>query len=326
MKKTLKQLITSHDNNYNFEVKEVISLDFAELPTLSVVIPYWENFLTINLLLENLYNGLTKIEKYDIKWDFEVIIVDDGSLYNTASKIINKQNFQNLKILKNTHNKGRTHTRNQGLWHSTKELVLFMDADILVDEQLILNNLKIHSFMKQRNKKGISVGFFDFQNNIDFWLKKSTIHMEDIHLNDFRIDCIYHKTWVGCNSDKQFIGKHFKILEQTDMFKKWPKGFFGPWLLPNMVLGGFFMVDAKASKDVKGFDKNFVGYGFTETSLPTKLIAKYNYFVIPVPFNGCVHINDNKISLVKEEKDKIFQEKHKYYFNHYLNLTLKQVL
>jgi len=84
------------------------------------------------------------------------------------------------------------------------------------------------------------------------------------------------------------------------------------------------MVNTTQAKRVNGFDKKFLGYGFTETSLPTKLIAKYNNFVVPVPFKGCIHIDDKKISLTKKERDKIFRKKHNYYFNNYLNLILQE--
>lgn len=324
--KTLKQLIIDHNNNYDFDIKKVINLNFVTLPSLSVIIPYWENSSTINLLLKNLYNGLDKIKSINQKWDFEVIIIDDGSKNNPAKKIIKKTKYKNIKILKNKQNKGRVYARNKGLKNATKELILFMDADILVDETLILNHLKTHAFAKKNKKQIITVGFFDFETNLDIWKKKCIIKANDIMLNDFRIDCVYHKTWIGCDNDKQFIGKHFKVLKQTDMFKKWPKGYLGPWLLPNMVLGGFFIVNNKQAKKVNGFDIKFIGYGFTETSLPTKLIAKYNTFVVPIPYKGCVHINDKKISLTKIKKDKIFRKKHDLYFNNYLNSTLKEVI
>jgi hypothetical protein len=92
------------------------------------------------------------------------------------------------------------------------------------------------------------------------------------------------------------------------------------------VLGGFFMVDTDASRKVNGFDEAFEGYGFTETSLPTKLIAGHGHFLVPVIQGGCVHIDDEHINVSRQNKDRIFREKHDFYFNHYLCLTWKQAL
>jgi hypothetical protein len=86
------------------------------------------------------------------------------------------------------------------------------------------------------------------------------------------------------------------------------------------------MVDTDASRKVNGFDGAFEGYGFTETSLPTKLIAGHGHFLVPVIQGGCVHIDDEHINVSRQNKDRIFREKHDFYFNHYLCLTWEQAL
>ncbi|MEI6288468.1 MAG: glycosyltransferase family 2 protein [bacterium] len=328
LNQTLKQLIISHDNNYGFNVKDVIKKDFKKFPTLSIVLPFYEDKKIINLTLKHLYNGIDKVKDLDNKWKFEIIIIDDGSKEAAKSSIDSKK-FPELKIIRHQANRGRTAVRNKGLHIAANELCLFMDSDILIDTDLILNHLKVQKFARQQYKKIITVGFFEFLDMENPIVKQEKLLTKDIKLNDFRLDCIYQKSWFGCKEDKQYIGRQFKILQQTNMLRNWPKsGFLGPWLLTNMVLGGFFIVDTRQAKQVKGFSPSFTGYGFTETSLPTKLVSAFDNYIIPVPFKGGLHIEPKKSSLKheREKKDSLFRKRHGYYFNNYLQLTLQKAL
>ena len=86
------------------------------------------------------------------------------------------------------------------------------------------------------------------------------------------------------------------------------------------------MVSRAAALAVNGFDRSFVGYGFTETSLPTKLIALYGQYVVPVIDGTCLHIDDDSEWLSRHEKNRLFRQKHAQYFNHYLELTCKEAI
>ncbi len=117
-------------------------------------------------------------------------------------------------------------------------------------------------------------------------------------------------------------------MNETNNMKNWPKsGYLGPWLSVNMVLGGFFMVDRKDSLSVGGFDKSFTGYGFTEQSLPAKLVSYYSTCLIPLVEHFAIHLNNESNSTqTKEEKYQIFKQRHDYFFNTYLQKTLSEVL
>jgi len=324
-KKTLKQLISYHDNNYGFCVDNILSMSknkSLELDSLSIIIPYYETGEIFYLTLKHLYNSINYIKNNSsINWNFEIIVVDDGSKSKKAEKFIRKI-FNNLKIIRLEKNQGRTVARNIGLQNAKYPKCLFMDSDVLVTKEFLFNNLYIHSFS---SKKIISVGFFKFIKNNDSFLSKKIIKCSDIKPDDYRIKCIYGETWIGCEDDKKFINKKFEILKETNFFRNWPAGgFFGPWFLTNMVLGGFFIVDTVDAKKCNGFDPAFKGYGFTETSLPTKLIAGYGHCIVPILNGGCLHVDDDEVNVSRSDKDRIFQEKHNFYFNFYLNLTWKQ--
>lgn len=323
---TLRQLIVKHNNDYGFNAEDVINQanNYSELNSLSIVIPYYETGDIFSLMLDHLYNAIHYVEKRALaNWSFEVIVVDDGSKNKKAKDLIKKK-FDNIRVIESGRNQGRTKTRNIGLDNVKYEKCLFVDADILVAVEFLFYNLLVHVFSK---KKVITVGFFQFIDKNNIITEKSILSCSDIKLNDYRIECVYGKTWIGCSDDKKFINRKFKIIEETNNFKNWPNdGFFGPWFLTNMVLGGFFMVDTEDAKRCNGFDLSFSGYGFTETSLPTKLVAGFRNYLVPITQGGCLHIDDEKLNVPRKEKDKIFWDRHDFYFNHYLNLTWGQSL
>jgi glycosyltransferase involved in cell wall biosynthesis len=326
--KTLKQLIIDHDNNYDFSVVDVVNNSVNEdwVPhSLTVVIPYYETGEIFDTALKHLYAAINYVKQKTLcEWKFEVIVIDDGSKNKKACDFLS-DDYKNLNIILLEQNSGRVIARNAGLNVAKYAKCLFMDSDVLIAKEFLFFNLLVHSFSSQ---KVITVGFFQFIDDFSKILKRNrAINCSDIKLNDYRIDCTYGETWIGCEDDKKSIGNKYKILEETDYFRKWPKkGFFGPWFLTNMVLGGFFIVDTKDSKKCHGFDLSFKGYGFTETSLPTKLIAGFDHFLVPVHIGGCIHIDDYEVNVSRKEKDKIFWEKHDFYFNNYLKLNWQQAL
>ncbi len=324
MGETLRTRIYSHNNDYRFNVSEVSRAPSGtKLPSLSVVIPYFQGKY-LGRTLHGLYRAIKKVQATDIVWIFEIIVVDDGSAQR-AEDVFGLLSFQNLTVIRFEKNSGRTAARNAGLNRARHDVVLFIDADILVNEDILLEHLRVHAFLQ--NASCISIGFFSFITNEDPILQKERITNEDIRkkLNDFRLSCTYQSHWAGCENDLRFSGKTFRIVTETRDFRHWPKeGFLGPWILPNMVLGGFFMVRRVAALFVGGFDHSFQGYGFTETSLPTKLIAAFGHFVVPVVGSGCLHIEDPNANASRRIKDEAFRKRHHYYFSHYLGLTLQQ--
>lgn len=318
---TLKKLLFTHKNNYGFDPVQALSFEPKEISYLSVIIPYFETGNLINNTLRHLYNSLNNVKDIYKEWRFEVILIDDGSINKPVSKYLSKKKYPNLQILKNKTNQGRTTTRNKGLYTSKYKLCLFMDSDVLIDSQLILNHLKIHAYINNgARSKAITVSFFEFGDNKDPRLKFKTIHPVYLRLNDYRLHCVYGPTWIGCEKDKKYIGKEFRIVEETNNFRDW-HGMYKAWALTNMVLGGFFMADRLDSIKVGGFNKSFKGYGFTETSLPTKLIAIKKHFLVPVLIGGGLHIDDGQVNVSRKDKDRIFWQKHDFYFNKYLLLT-----
>ncbi len=289
------------------------------------MIPYYEGKFLARVI-HSLYAGLAKVQQEHAGWEFEVMVIDDGSTQR-ADRVIDAQDYNNLAITTLESNRGRTEARNTGLWQARFPMVLFMDADIVISDDVILSHLKVQ-LLGGGTKPCITIGFFATVSPDDSLL--SGLLTNDAmrnRINDFRLSCVYQSSWIGCEEDRQFIGKRFEIVRETNGFRNWPVGnFFGPWILPNMVLGGFFMIDRESALAVNGFDRSFVGYGFTETSLPTKLIARYDHYVVPVIDGVCLHIDDDSEGPSRGEKNELFQQKYARYFNHYLELTCEEAI
>jgi dolichyl-phosphate beta-glucosyltransferase len=91
---------------------------------LSVIIPAYNEEHRIKETLNKIINHLNKK-----KYNYEIIIVDDGSKDKTISIIQNIKN-KKIRILKNEINKGKGYSIKRGVLNATRDLILFSDADL----------------------------------------------------------------------------------------------------------------------------------------------------------------------------------------------------
>ena len=98
---------------------------------LSVMIPAYNGEKHIGKALESLVNQTCQ--------DFEVIIVDDGSIDQTsavAETILSQSQIENYKLLRQV-NGGVSSARNAGLKAAAADYVVFLDADDYVSSSLV---------------------------------------------------------------------------------------------------------------------------------------------------------------------------------------------
>ncbi len=99
------------------------------LPKISIVIPFYNHHDLINLTLQSILS-----QTYSNK---EVIIVDDGSsqeLNITDDELVRDLN---LKIIYQD-NRGASSARNVGAGISSGEFIIFWDADVLADREMLM--------------------------------------------------------------------------------------------------------------------------------------------------------------------------------------------
>jgi len=320
--KKLGECIFSHDNDFRFDVRKILNKDLnaiAQTLSLSIVIPYFESAESINLLLRHLLNAIRFVKnKFNKEWQSEILIIDDGSLKYPASRSINPAYQDYMRITRNKRNKGRSHCRNIGLCKSRFNLVMFLDSDILIDQEQILNHLKIQAQFSDSRRKCISFSLFQFAKISRSVAKKTVLYPRDIKINDFRKYCVYPASWYGRKEDRRFAGRKFEIIKNTNQLKAWPNGFYGPWILPNMVLGGLFVIDRNHGLRVGGFSESFRKHGFTETTLIVKLVGKYHDFVVPQVRGGGIHLGGKNVDISEPARKELFRKAYKKFHSEYL--------
>jgi glycosyltransferase involved in cell wall biosynthesis len=114
----------------------------ANKALLSIIIPAYNEENTISIVVSK----IKKLKIENIKK--EIIIVDDGSLDGTFSKIKNKKG---IKILRHKKNKGKGSAVITGIKNSKGEIILIQDAD------LEYNPLDIPRLIKPILNKKVSV-------------------------------------------------------------------------------------------------------------------------------------------------------------------------
>lgn len=105
---------------------------------ISVIMPTYNKFPDILMTLHSL-----ECQNFD-KNEFEVIIVDDGSGDKTPT-IFKENPFSfHLKYIRSNHNIGRPNMRNLGIQSASGSIIIFLDAEILVNPDFILQHYSAH--------------------------------------------------------------------------------------------------------------------------------------------------------------------------------------
>lgn len=115
------------------KVKKLLFSD-NELPTVSVVIPIFNEETSIKRTLKSILNS-----NYP-KGKLEVIVVDDKSTDNSlliAKKFQGKHNGIKVRIYHHKKNKGSGAAHNTGIKYSNSEIILSMDADTFVESHSV---------------------------------------------------------------------------------------------------------------------------------------------------------------------------------------------
>lgn len=174
-------------------------------PKASVIIPSYNDADVLEKCLKHL--SLQK-EK-----NFEVIVVDDGSKDDTQ-KILGSWKKKKYPFLLHTlkqKNQGAGVARNTGMKKAKEEIVIFLDADILVSENWLSEHLKFHHQFKQETQMG--VGFMTWSpefadNRFRKWLESSGTMLSFKGLKNYKKTDFWHFYTGNISLKKSFIQKH----------------------------------------------------------------------------------------------------------------------
>nr|WP_244283493.1 glycosyltransferase family 2 protein [Pseudovibrio sp. Tun.PSC04-5.I4] len=219
-------------------------------------------------------------------------------------------------------NKGRAAARNTGLFGSLCALTAFVDADVWVDPAAIFRHVAIHHQMLTAGSTAITFGLFEtFKVSANEAKRLTRTDLKgSTGALDFRILCDFKEAYTCCSEDAAFVGRRFEIFRDTNDLNAWPReGWFGPWMLPEMCLGGFFMVPTGEARSVGGFDESFDQYGYEETTLVAKLMGLTGAKLVPLKDCRNLHIDVVDGAQSRADKDEMLRKSYLKYHNEFLS-------
>ena len=183
------------------------------VPAVSVILPAYncEKFIgkAIQSVLEQTFI------------DFELIVINDGSIDNTES-VIHEFDDQRIFYLKNSNNQGLVYTLNKAITHANGKYIARMDADdICLRERLTRQK----TFLDQNEDIAVVASTIEFINEQEektgIWkLDRQTVTPAQIRRAILKENCIAHPT-VMMRSEiiKQLKYKEYqKNIEDYDLW------------------------------------------------------------------------------------------------------------
>ncbi len=123
----------------------------GEVPSISIIIPMRNKVGVIYKVIEGIAKQTFPSDK------IEVVVIDDGSTdesYNMLKKAIDahKNEIKNFIIIRNTNSLGRLNALKQGFKRSKGDIILFLDADTVLDVDF---DRGLHEFISKLQMKGV---------------------------------------------------------------------------------------------------------------------------------------------------------------------------
>ncbi len=300
------------DNNYSKKEEEFTkstnSLLLSEEPltrdctfnkTVSVVIPAYNCMSSLPFTLESIKNqNLTDTERSLV----EVIVVDDGSIDETEQFVKSFEGIPNLIYVKQN-NMGMACSGNTGVNFSKGEIIIFADADIILEKNFIREHAIRHSLLED-------IVIISFTENIsieDFKEKSKNEETPDIR-SDFRFSKDINDSNLQMYRHTRDLDlREVKIINETSNLKKFGNAVvLETWDLPSMVITSALSFKKKDYKSVGGLSMQFKGWGMEDAFLGSSLIALGNY-IVPVFSTGVFHLDHPPRSGSKKSKMEEFR-------------------
>lgn len=314
---TIREKLENLTNDYSFEEETFFNYtnqrlqSVADFPlstdlSVSVVIPAYNAHHTLPFVL----NALSKQTFTQSGGNLEVLVVDDASstpiLYNPES---HDYPFL-LRYIRFKENRGAGAARDTAISASTNQIIVFIDADIWVHSSFLSNHVFAHKHLQGNN---LLVNFrknLHFKNMSDFEIVTKPISTFDDH----RMNMVFKKEWVMRAQEERLVGQEFHLLNKTNQFKE-----FGYntkielWTLPMMVLT--CAMSGKRESIIEGAPtpSDLHGWGFNDTCMVAKIMAKTGAKVIPLMNSNVLHIIEDKHTKKDETKNKEYLQNEQVY-------------
>lgn len=223
---------------------------------------------------------------------FEVIVIDDGSTDGTWRKMRGYKPPYPFRYIRNVKNTGRAASRNKGIQLARGRVLIFLDAEILVEEDFIQKHWAYHEKEDMAVVSGVFGRFHGLYSHIhpsfNSWQFK---HCYPIVRSMPRIRKRFRSSdslsrylrrrkkplqLVGRKSidnrlyTRAAFNKSYYLEHLVSQYGPELRGFHFPWI---SFLSGNVSVKKESFDTVGRFDENFKGYGFEDWELG------YRYFL-----------------------------------------------
>lgn len=286
--KTLKEMLIEQNNDYgeieselsslNINFHELIYEDIKDFMKTSVIIPAYN-------LPDRLQFTIESLSRQRFNHDLlEIIIVDDHSEMNLFEEMTTPDKM-NVRFFRNRENFGSGISRNIGLYHSTGDIAIFLDSDMIPGKSF----LREHSIRHRLCDPLILLGF---KENIEFEELSKIILNEP----DPKKDPRYNK-----NTSKYGIkDRNISLYLDTRGFKDFGNGGImyedylpNGWTLPEAIVAHSLSVKRKYAIEVGGFDPDFRIWGYEDSHFGAKCVAR-GLFAIPLLSCASYHLRHPK--------------------------------
>lgn len=210
----------------------------------SFVIPVYRG----KILLKNTLEALNHLQGYD-RNGYEVVVVDDGSGDDTVSYIkgINRNYHLKYLYLERDDASCRARARNQGWKNAAGEIVIFIDADILVKADFLRELDRCYAL----NPDLLVIGL-------------RLMLPEPVDVTKIRDQSVF--------DEYRFDRERFSMLEARHFaFERFGYNaaiLYHPWLF---VYSSNMAVPRRRLEEMGGFDENFKGWGLEDNELGYRL-------------------------------------------------------
>jgi glycosyltransferase involved in cell wall biosynthesis len=307
---TYRKLLESRQNDYSFwqqlfeqlthvpllEVERHAGVEYLGNHKASIIIPCFNTESTIGKVLDSI--AAQSLPPATLR-AMEVVLVDDGSQIPVARAIDRKRYPFEIEIVRLEQNHGVSNARLLGVTHSTGDILVFLDSDVLPSAYYLLDHIA-------RNNIVNNAVFISFKENVtsDGPQVSDDAIRTGLSRPSYKRDLRIIKE-VGPDS----IGNYkvtrrevVEILEETNYFKAFDGSrVFGVFDLSTMVVGHNFSLRRSVVLEINPFNKELKGWGMEDVYLGLRIILKGN-FVIPVLSSGVYHLDHPPRSGSEEKK------------------------
>lgn len=279
--------------------KEPLTKDNTFNKTVSIVIPAYNCMSSLPFTLESLKNQ----DLTDKEWSqIEIIVVDDGSTDKTEQFVQSFKGIPNLIYVKQN-NMGMACSGNTGVTFSKGEIIIFVDADIVLEKNFIREHAVRHSVLDD-------VVLISFVENIsaeELTIRLNSKERPNIY-SDFRFSKNIHDSNLQMYRYIRDLDlREVKIVDETENLKRFGNAkVLEIWDLPSMVITSALSFKKKDYKSVGGMSMQFKGWGMEDAFFGASLIALGNY-IVPVFSTGVFHIDHPPRSGSKKTKMEEFR-------------------